>query len=213
MAPAPLNPPTSIETDRNPGAPAPGLNGSTTADHWTRAQGHVGTVTRTLPQGMAQAHSTIGQLYDALELQRASLVNQSHRLRIGRATTGSTPNVNLHAFVASLLDHRSRLAATNVEALSQFDELWGIDATTKTFTSATQKDMLSFVQLQKQAAYITKHTKKCLWEMREASDHHIGLVILHFFVLDLLGSQTLPAHILAVKTNSDFQKTTVVSHR
>ena len=46
-----------------------------------------------------------------------------------------------------------------------------------------------------------------------ADDDHIGLEILHLFVVDVLGRETAAAHIFKSKTAEDFKHTQVVTRR
>ncbi len=119
---------------------------------------------------------------------------------------------NLSRFIASLQRHRASLVtAGNVEALDQFDSIWGLDKKTSTFKSPTQKSTASLVQLTRQTKYLVQEAKKTVQELHSADDHHIGLAILHCFMTDLLGCTTMAARIFGVKSDAHFEKMFFVS--
>ena len=67
--------------------------------------------------------------------------------------------------------------------------------------------------IREEMAFVQQESKKKIEKLRYAEDDHIGLEILHMFVLDVLGRETAVARIFESKAGEDFEYTQVVSHR
>jgi hypothetical protein len=63
--------------------------------------------------------------------------------------------------------------------------------------------------IQKELALVEKKSQETTERLHLAVDSHIGLDILHKFILDILGRDTPPAKIFANKTDEDFRRSIV----
>ena len=61
--------------------------------------------------------------------------------------------------------------------------------------------------------FVQKESKQKIEKLRFATDSHIGLEILHLFILDMLGRDTAVARIFQSKASEDFEHSQVVSRR
>jgi hypothetical protein len=110
---------------------------------------------------------------------------------------------------------RKALQGTEAE---DFDSNWGIDPTGE----FVKREMLSLTGYRhRNAADTIKHeirqveleSNRIFEYLRYATDQHIGLEILHLFVLDVLGRDTAAARIFQSKSREDFFTVRVVSRR
>jgi hypothetical protein len=118
--------------------------------------------------------------------------------------------------LAEEIDFQRR--ALRVSEVEEFDGSWGIDPTGE----FVKRDSLSLMgyhridaaaNIKNEIREVTVEADKIANELRNATDQHIGLEILHLFVLDILGRHTAPARIFQSKAEEDFFKVRVISRR
>jgi hypothetical protein len=110
---------------------------------------------------------------------------------------------------------RKVLRGTDAE---DFDNSWGIDPTGE----FVKRDRLSVTgyhhynaaeTIKEEIREVDKESTRIFEYLRYATDQHIGLEILHLFVLDILGRKTAAARIFEAKSREDFFTVRVVSRR
>jgi hypothetical protein len=109
---------------------------------------------------------------------------------------------------AAIIKQRTELQA---EELIEFDKEWGLDGNGQ-FLLAQDDDKKSHdvaKTIQKELALVEKKSQETTERLHLAVDSHIGLDILHKFILDILGRDTPPAKIFANKTGEDFRRSIV----
>jgi hypothetical protein len=108
--------------------------------------------------------------------------------------------------------------ALNGSEIEQFDGSWGIDPTGE----FVKRESLSFTgyhridaaaNIKNEMHVVEEESRKIAKELKYATDQHIGLELLHLFVLDILGRATPAARIFQSKAEEDFFKIRVVSRR
>ena len=67
--------------------------------------------------------------------------------------------------------------------------------------------------LRAEIKFVREESKKRIEKLKLAEDDHIGLEIMHLFVLDVLGRETAVARIFESKADEDFESTQVVTRR
>ena len=67
--------------------------------------------------------------------------------------------------------------------------------------------------IREEIKFVQEESKKKIEKLRSADDDHIGLEIMHLFVLDVLGRETKCARIFESKAGEDFNTAGVVSRR
>ena len=67
--------------------------------------------------------------------------------------------------------------------------------------------------IREEIAFVQKDSKEKVEKLRYADDDHVGLEIMHLFVMDVLGRETAVARIFESKAGEDFESTQVVSRR
>ena len=67
--------------------------------------------------------------------------------------------------------------------------------------------------LREEIKFVQEESKNRIEKLKLAEDDHIGLEIMHLFVLDVLGRETSTARIFASKADEDFESTQVVTRR
>ena len=102
--------------------------------------------------------------------------------------------------------------------LDEFDRQWGIDPSgefarydsgmwCKRSSSSTESVMRNELQ------WVSSEAQLKIDKLRIATDEHLGLELLHLFILDLLGRHTPAAHIFTNKSEEDFRHSQVVTQR
>jgi hypothetical protein len=110
---------------------------------------------------------------------------------------------------------RKALEENEVE---EFDSSWGIDPTGEfvkrdLFTFTGYKRVDSAASIRNEMSDVESLSKNIGNSLKLATDQHIGLEILHLFVLDVLGRDTLAARIFKAKAAEDFFTVRVVTRR
>jgi hypothetical protein len=109
---------------------------------------------------------------------------------------------------AAIIKQRTELQP---EELIEFDKEWGLDSNGQ-FLLAQENDKKSHdvaIAIQKELAIVEKKSSETIERLHLAVDSHVGLDILHKFILDILGRDTPPAKIFANKTGEDFRRSIV----
>jgi len=107
-----------------------------------------------------------------------------------------------------------------IDELDNFDDEWGIDPTgsfskkTKFVLSKCKNITIDTEQiLRDEITFVENETKIKVNKFKYMNDNHIGLEMLHTFVLDLLGYNSNAANIFISKTDEDYRYTKAVSAR
>jgi sterol desaturase/sphingolipid hydroxylase (fatty acid hydroxylase superfamily) len=99
------------------------------------------------------------------------------------------------------------------EELEVFDKQWGLDSEGNFLTNVDnikgKVDIQTLVE--KEVRLVEQSGTEDIERLRRAMDNHLGLEILHKFILDILGRDTPAALIFSGKTEEDFKKTSVRS--
>jgi hypothetical protein len=97
-----------------------------------------------------------------------------------------------------------------------FDAAWGLDPTGEfikrevlTWTGFHHVD--AALNIKNEIISVTKESCRASEELKFATDEHIGITLLHLFVLDVLGRHTAAARIFESKTAEDFNRIRVVT--
>jgi hypothetical protein len=108
---------------------------------------------------------------------------------------------------------RRYLPANEVET---FDSVWGIDPTGEfikrdqlTWTGFHHTDAAQI--LRNEIASVQKVAARVSHDLQLATDQHIGVTLLHLFIVDVLGRQTAAARIFESKASEDFTRIRVIS--
>ena len=104
---------------------------------------------------------------------------------------------------------------------AEFDCQWGIDPTgefvrgEKSFKSCFKRIDGAEETIKKEIDHVkkVKVSEEKIEKLNLATDEHIGIEMMHLFVLDLLGRETPAARIFEVKAKEDFIHTKVVTRR
>jgi hypothetical protein len=117
---------------------------------------------------------------------------------------------------AAILKQRAELQP---EEVAEFDRQWGLDNNGNFLSEADEDNSHSSRSssasldasrlIQKDLNIVEKESKEMLDRLHLAMDSHIGLEILHKFILDILGRDTPAAVIFGNKTEEDFRRTAV----
>jgi hypothetical protein len=104
--------------------------------------------------------------------------------------------------------------------LDDFDDEWGLDPTgcftRKTdfqFTKCATRTIDTEEILRNELKFVEEETKIKTEKLKYANEKHIGLEMLHIFVLDLLGHNSVAAKIFITKSEEDYRFTQAVSAR
>ena len=103
--------------------------------------------------------------------------------------------------------------------VDQFDNQWSIDPTgefvqgEKSLISCFKSRIGAEENIKKEIDYVKRVVEKKSEKLNLALDNHIGVEMLHLFILDLLGRETPAARIFESKAKEDFINTTVVTMR
>jgi hypothetical protein len=131
---------------------------------------------------------------------------------------GSRDEVSTKKFtqLAGEIDVQRR--ALHGSEIEEFDGSWGIDPTGE----FVKRDSLSWTgyhridaaaNIKNEIWEVEAQANKIAKDLKYATDQHIGLEMLHLFVLDILGRDTAAARIFQFKAEEDFFKVRVVSRR
>ncbi len=96
--------------------------------------------------------------------------------------------------------------------IEEYDAQWGIDptgafATTSTWVNRSRADIV----IQEHLAFVHKQKKERISKLRLLPDENKGLELLHLFIMDLLGQNTVAANIFLQKSDEDFKTVKCVS--
>eukprot|EP01038_Epipyxis_sp_PR26KG_P009221 gene9221-12434_t len=99
-----------------------------------------------------------------------------------------------------------------------FDIQWGVDPTGEfarsdfsLYNILWRSGRLSAMdRIKNEMRTVRNKASKCASKLRLATDSHIGLELLHLFIIDLLGRETPAARIFETKAEEDFKYVTVV---
>jgi hypothetical protein len=106
------------------------------------------------------------------------------------------------AFAVDVTDQRKLLKPHERD---RFDTKWGIDPTGEFSKQWTSSGLRSSEKLLKdEMEFVLTETKKKVKKLDDALDAHIGLELLHQFLLDILGRDTPAAKIFLTKSEQDF---------
>ena len=110
---------------------------------------------------------------------------------------------------------RRQLPASEMDS---FDSEWGLDgsgefARLRWSWIAWSRHSNAATEIQNEMKFVEEESKKKIEKLTIATDDHVGLEILHLFVLDVLGRDTAVARIFSSKTEEDFRHTQVVTRR
>ena len=118
--------------------------------------------------------------------------------------------------VKQVYSQRGLLKPSEVE---EFDSQWGMDPTGE-FVAPESSIVPCFPSkpgaeelIRREMMVVAHVTNKKAEKLRIATDTHIGLEILHLFIMDLLGRYTPAARIFETKSEEDFRHTKVVTKR
>jgi hypothetical protein len=123
---------------------------------------------------------------------------------------------------AAIYKQRMELQA---EEIPEFDKEWGLDSNGNflfekedgSSSDGASKNSLSKEDysrmIQKELFIVETKSKEMIDRLHLAVDSHIGLEILHKFILDILGRDTPAAVIFENKTDEDFHRTSVKTRR
>ena len=97
------------------------------------------------------------------------------------------------------------------EELEIFDKQWGLDGEGNFLTNVDMIKGKADIEtiIEKEVRRVEHETSEDIQRLRVAVDNHLGLEILHKFILDILGRDTPAALIFSGKTEEDFKKTPV----
>jgi hypothetical protein len=108
----------------------------------------------------------------------------------------------------------------DITKLDEFDNEWGIDPmgnflkqTKYNYKLCSYTTIDTELILRNELDVILCETSKKLEKFKYLNDKNIGLEMLHIFILDLLGRDSIAAKIFITKTNEDYSYTKTVSAR
>jgi hypothetical protein len=141
-----------------------------------------------------------------LDRERIDTLSGSHGNRWGRIRQQSEEEKEIvtrfSAFAVDVVDQRKLLKPKQRD---RFDARWGIDPTGEFSRQWTSGGLKSSEQLLKdEMRFVLTETKKKIKKLESATDSHIGLELLHQFLLDILGRDTPAAKIFFTKSQQDF---------
>lgn len=124
-----------------------------------------------------------------------------------KTITAEATGSDLLAVLADEIVQQRRMLAPN--EVDEFDSAWGIDPTGQFYRRSRRSywsiaDVSSEALLRKEVALVREEAEKKAEKLGWADDDHIGLELLHLFVLDLLGRDTNAAKIFNSKTGDIF---------
>merc|ERR1711939_499507 len=124
--------------------------------------------------------------------------------------TKTTGELSFQQFRVDFMMQRQVLDAENRALL---EDMWGWDAMAGRFKGYQNKCFGMNVEnlLRREIKYADTESKSTIARLKTASDDHIGLEIIHRFVVDLLGRDTPAAKIFRSKTEEDFRQSMVVT--
>jgi len=96
--------------------------------------------------------------------------------------------------------------------IEEYDAQWGVDPTgafaaTSTWVNRSRADLV----IQEHLAFVHKQKKERVSKLRLLPDENKGLELLHLFIMDLLGQNTVAANIFLQKSDEDFKTVKCVS--
>jgi hypothetical protein len=112
------------------------------------------------------------------------------------------------------IDLQRRYVPSN--EVDSFDAAWGIDPTGE----FVKRDVLTWtgfhhvdaaLNIKNEIALVNKESSRMSEDLKVATDEHIGVALLHLFILDVLGRQTAAARIFESKAAEDFNRIRVVT--
>ena len=107
------------------------------------------------------------------------------------------------------IEIRQQRASLSAAEREVFDAVWGLSSA---FEGKFRfKPVNVDKAVRKELALVDKKAKAKIEKLSLADDDHIGLELLHLFVLDVLGRDTTAARIFELKTDEDFKHTRVVA--
>ena len=107
------------------------------------------------------------------------------------------------------IEVRQQRASLPAAEREVFDAVWGLSSA---FEGKFRfKPVNVDKAVRKELALVDKKAKAKIEKLSLADDDHIGLELLHLFVLDVLGRDTTAARIFELKTDEDFKHTRVVA--
>jgi hypothetical protein len=103
--------------------------------------------------------------------------------------------------------------------LSQFDAQWGLDSEGKFMRGSNLTHWFGWAgdargaeaQIKKELAIVQRVSSEKIKKLKRAEDSHIGLEMLHEFIIDILGRHSPAARIFEAKTGEEFRHSRVVS--
>jgi hypothetical protein len=112
------------------------------------------------------------------------------------------------SFVVDLSDQRKALKANRRE---RFDVRWGVDPTGEFSRRWTTLGPVNNEKiLRDEMQFVRSETEKKIKKLEIASDSHIGVELMHLFMLDVLGRDTPAAKIFLTKSQQDFSHSYVL---
>jgi hypothetical protein len=91
-----------------------------------------------------------------------------------------------------------------------FMEQWGLDSS-GCFIKDSTLQISTEAKIRSELESVVREVNLKLDNLKSANNEHIGLELLHLFILDILGRETFAARIFQKKTEEDFKRTHVVT--
>jgi hypothetical protein len=112
------------------------------------------------------------------------------------------------SFVVDLSDQRKALKPNKRD---RFDARWGVDPTGEFSRHWTALGEINNAEiLRDEMRFVRKETRRKVAKLEVASDSHIGVELMHLFMLDVLGRETPAAKIFLTKSQQDFSHSYVL---
>uniref|UniRef100_A0A7S3M5U4 PKD/REJ-like domain-containing protein n=1 Tax=Spumella elongata TaxID=89044 RepID=A0A7S3M5U4_9STRA len=152
-------------------------------------------------------------------VDRTSSDNSNNSLGVSEISISSQPSADDVMTTFSNLEEQvlCQRRLLKPSELELFDFQWGMDPNGD-FTRS-DRSVIPCVKgkpgsqelILKELRYVKTEAAKRTEKLRNATDQHTGLEILHLFIIDLLGRNTSAARIFEIKSAEDFKHTKVVT--
>lgn len=163
------------------------------------------------------------------ELEDNLAVRAAEKASDAEEKTGEPAPVSAEALLQELfVEITCQRRLLREDELEEYDAQWGVDPTgefvkgqfrgdPKSLSARMRKFLCNRIhrgaaeQLKKEISEVLKESSSKVNKLKYATDSHVGLELLHMFIVDILGRETAAARIFESKSEEDFKSSTVTT--